>query len=56
MAEALNVFSSYEESTARMETCEGCENLQVTKQCAICHCFMPAKVRLARSSCPKGLW
>lgn len=44
-------------SEARLEICLGCDQLnQLTKQCKVCLCYMPAKTMLAISECPLHKW
>lgn len=46
-----------EVSASRYEICNGCEHfLQVTKQCKKCGCFMAAKTKLQKATCPVGKW
>jgi hypothetical protein len=46
-----------EVSASRYEICNGCEHLlQVTKQCKKCGCFMAAKTKLEKATCPIGKW
>lgn len=33
-----------------------CKKFKENKTCAMCGCYMPAKVRSRRSKCLKGLW
>lgn len=40
----------------RMEMCNSCPHLLITKQCDQCGCFMPAKTTLKNAECPIGLW
>lgn len=41
----------------RYRVCKECDKfINLTKQCSICKCFMPLKVRLAFEECPKGKW
>ena len=41
----------------RLEICSGCDEYnKFIKQCKICGCFMPAKVILGKSICPKNKW
>lgn len=37
--------------------CSSCE-VRNTKlnTCTLCGCFLPAKIKLAKSDCPMGLW
>lgn len=39
----------------RLNTCNTCPDLHL-KICKNCGCFMPAKVKIAKAECPKGLW
>lgn len=41
---------------ARMDICNDCAHLTVTKQCTKCGCFMSGKVKIAKASCPIGKW
>jgi hypothetical protein len=49
-------FSVEEVSKERLEICKSCENLKSMNRCKICGCFMDAKTKLARFSCPIGKW
>lgn len=42
--------------TARMEICNTCPFKGKDQRCGKCGCFLPAKTRIAKSSCPIGLW
>ncbi len=33
-----------------------CDKLKDNKRCGICNCFMPAKVRSEKSTCPLKKW
>ena len=33
-----------------------CKKFKENKTCAMCGCYMPAKVRSRKSKCLKGLW
>jgi len=33
-----------------------CTKLSDRHYCTVCHCYMPAKVRSPKSTCPKRLW
>ena len=45
------------EANQRLEACNGCEFFRKQlKQCSICNCIMPVKVRFKKSSCPDGRW
>lgn len=42
---------------ARLDQCMNCEELvEETQQCAVCTCFVDAKVSLALEQCPKKKW
>ena len=40
----------------RMKICEGCPFMGADKRCGKCGCFLPAKTRVKKSSCPIGRW
>ena len=41
----------------RYDICKTCpELIDLTKQCKKCGCFMPAKTKLAKATCPLGKW
>lgn len=41
----------------RYDLCKACpELIDLTKQCKKCGCFMPAKTKLAKATCPLGKW
>jgi len=40
----------------RISVCLDCKKLTDRHYCSICHCYMPAKVRSPKSTCPKRLW
>lgn len=40
----------------RIRLCVDCDSLRPTKTCNICNCYMPAKVRSVKSTCPKNKW
>ena len=44
-------------SEERYNICLKCEEFrEVTKQCKICNCFMPMKVKFKVTECPKHYW
>lgn len=45
-----------EESERRYAICQACPNFRATLTCSLCGCFMPAKVKLTRASCPDSRW
>lgn len=41
----------------RYNICKICEKFNsITKQCFVCFCFMPAKVKFESSKCPLEKW
>jgi len=41
----------------RYEICQSCpELIKLTKQCKQCGCFMVAKTKLEKATCPIGKW
>jgi hypothetical protein len=41
----------------RFEICQTCpELIKLTKQCKKCGCFMNAKTKLEKATCPIGKW
>lgn len=49
-------YATPEVAEARMQICEGCEHLKVTKQCSECGCMMPLKTKLLYAQCPIRKW
>ena len=44
-------------SKLRLEICLDCpELIKTTKQCKKCGCFMAAKTKLEKATCPIGKW
>jgi hypothetical protein len=44
-------------STERYSICQSCpELMNLTKQCKKCGCFMAAKTKLQKATCPLGKW
>jgi hypothetical protein len=42
---------------SRLVICDKCEHFsRITRLCAVCHCVMPFKARLAGARCPEGKW
>ena len=41
---------------SRLDICKQCQYFTGLEQCALCGCFMPAKVMLPHASCPVGKW
>lgn len=50
------MFADKETSKERYEICKACQHFSKLKICTACGCFLPAKVTMAKSSCPKGKW
>lgn len=40
----------------RIETCNGCPKLMVTRQCGECLCFVDLKTKLRQEKCPLDKW
>jgi hypothetical protein len=49
-------YSSEELENSRMDICNECDRLLITKQCKECGCFMPLKVKLFHATCPLQKW
>jgi hypothetical protein len=48
---------SEDEAARRFEICKACPRLlKATNQCKECGCFMNAKTKLAKASCPLHKW
>ena len=48
---------SSEFAQARLDICKSCpELIKITTQCKKCGCFMTAKTKLEKSTCPLGKW
>lgn len=46
-----------EKAAERYSICLGCpELIQLSKQCKQCGCFMAAKTKLEKATCPLGKW
>jgi hypothetical protein len=44
-------------SSERYSICQSCpELIRLTKQCKKCGCFMAAKTKLQKATCPLGKW
>jgi hypothetical protein len=41
---------------SRLDICKQCQYFTGLERCALCGCFMPAKVMLPHSACPIGKW
>ena len=50
-------YADDETANKRYEICHTCpELIQLTKQCKKCGCFMAAKTKLEKATCPIGKW
>lgn len=50
-------WASEESSSMRYNICKACpEFISITKQCKKCGCFMYAKTKLEKATCPIGKW
>jgi hypothetical protein len=50
-------YGSEQLATERYSICLACpELISLTKQCKKCGCFMAAKTKLEKASCPIGKW
>ena len=50
-------WASEELSAKRFDICKSCPELvQISKQCKQCGCFMNAKTKLQKATCPLGKW
>jgi hypothetical protein len=46
-----------ETASKRYSICQSCPELvKLTKQCKKCGCFMTAKTKLEKATCPLGKW
>jgi len=51
------VLMATDEANARLTICCTCEHYrQSLKQCKLCNCIMPVKVRFKQASCPDKRW
>ena len=41
---------------ARLDICNSCPDLSMLRACKHCGCFMDAKVKYSKASCPVGKW
>jgi hypothetical protein len=50
-------YATEEKSLDRFEICKACpELISLTSQCKKCGCFMAAKTKLEKATCPIGKW
>jgi hypothetical protein len=46
-----------EEASRRLQICEECpEFIELTSNCKKCGCFMYAKTKIQKATCPLGKW
>lgn len=51
------MFVDKPKAQARYDICKPCEHFKKElAQCAVCGCFMKAKVKFEKSKCPEGKW
>lgn len=48
-------YAGGEQELKRLDICRGCE-VAAAGLCTACGCVIKAKVKLAKSECPLGLW
>ncbi len=57
ISKGRNVFATNDIINQRLSTCNACQEfVRSTSQCRQCGCFMSAKTRLKKASCPLGKW
>jgi hypothetical protein len=57
MSKGKNIFCPSNIVNERLSTCNTCPDfVRSTTQCRQCGCFMSAKTRLKKASCPIGKW
>lgn len=50
-------MSPKELAEERIKMCESCQFFKkMTRQCALCGCFMDVKTKMLEASCPAGKW
>lgn len=50
-------WATEEVTSERYSICQSCpELIKLTKQCKKCGCFMAAKTKLQKATCPIGKW
>lgn len=40
----------------RAQICHRCPKMTKMNTCAICYCYLPAKIRVDHEKCPNGKW
>ncbi len=51
----IKLVATDEQRELRQQICESCEHFKIF-MCKVCGCYMPFKVRIQTSACPKGKW
>ena len=50
-------YASSEVAEKRFAICTVCPKMNKTmKVCKVCGCFLPGKIKFAKSECPEGKW
>lgn len=49
-------WATKEEAIHRADICDKCPFKTMMKTCSECGCFLPAKVKYEKSTCPQGKW
>jgi len=53
----IQLLASTADAEQRLAICDACEHYRNRfKQCSICNCIMPLKVRFQNTSCPDQRW
>jgi hypothetical protein len=51
------ILLSTNEADERLKACGSCDHYRKRlRQCSLCNCIMPVKVRFQKASCPDGRW
>ena len=51
------LLTSTDDANSRLAACSDCEHYRKgLRQCSICNCIMPVKVRFQKAKCPDGRW
>ena len=56
LATMISGMVSKEVSKDRWDICSNCDKLTSRNRCKECGCFMIAKVKFKKASCPLGHW
>lgn len=49
-------WSTEASAKARARMCDSCEHKTKMRQCSLCGCFLPLKVKYKDATCPIGKW